>query len=211
MKSRLLIGSLVTSLLLCSGLGALQISNEPTYKGKPVSDWLTQLKSEAAKERVQAAVALGAIEGWKPDRPKAKEVTPALIHALKDKVDEVRAQVALTLAIIGPQAKELVSAALLDALKDKHSEVRLYATEGLGRIGAVTKKVVPGLSEALKDKDARVRSSAARALGEMPLDARAAVPSLIAACNDTNAQVRLRAGEALKRIDPEAAKKAAVP
>src|SRR5262245_66511974 len=69
---------------------------EPTYKGNSLSFWLKQLKSHEAKERVQAAVALGAVEGWKPDRPKAKEVVPALVDALKDKEDEVRAAVALT-------------------------------------------------------------------------------------------------------------------
>lgn len=196
--------------LVTGDSGAVPGDLEPTYQGNAVSVWLKQLKSEEAKERVQAAKALGAIEGWKPDRPKAKEVVPPLIEALKDKEDEVRAHVALTLALVGPGAKEPVAAALVDALNDKNAEVRQYAADGLGRIGAVTKKVVPALIEAIKDKNAKVRSRAAMALGEMPWEARGAVPSLLEALKDKDGEVRLRAGEALKRIDPAAAKKAGV-
>src|SRR5262249_21904848 len=76
---------------------------------------------------------------------------------------------------IGPEGKA-AAPALIRALRDEDSGVRCDAATALGKVGPVTKEVVPALAAALADKE--VRSSAADALGEIGPTAREAIPAL---------------------------------
>ena len=63
-----------------------------------------------------------------------------------------------TLGLIGPEAKDAVSA-LIRALRDKNGWVRASAASALGYIGEGAKEAVPALIPLLQDEDATVRAN----------------------------------------------------
>jgi HEAT repeat protein len=95
--------------------------------GKSADEWVGQLHSGDAAQRLHAVHALG-------DRgAEAPLVAPALAEALKDENAFVRRDAAAALGKIGPEAKPAVPA-LLAAHKDKERNVRKAAAEALKKI-----------------------------------------------------------------------------
>jgi HEAT repeat protein len=159
------------------------------------------LKDESPQVRAGAAAALYWIAA------QAGTAVPALTAALQDKDSRVRRLSGLALARIGPDARSAVPA-LIQVLADEHPLVRAAAISALGRIGPdASAAVVEALQ---KDKAARIRAAAAAALPAIAGRPVSAVPALIEAMKDADAGVRAAAALALKKIDPQAAKKAAV-
>ncbi|AGA92417.1 HEAT repeat-containing protein (plasmid) [Thioflavicoccus mobilis 8321] len=123
----------------------------------------------------------------------AAEAIPALITALRDEEETVRASAADALGEIGLPAVP----ALITALRDEEWEVRERAAEALEKIGPAASQAIPALITALRDEEDTVRASAADALGEIGLPA---VPALITALRDEEGEVRAFATRALGEI-----------
>jgi HEAT repeat protein len=75
---------------------------------------------------------------------------PALIDALHDPDQEVRAQAAQALARMGNRAAPAVDA-LVEALNDPNEDVRRGAARALGQIGSEAEQAVPALINAIRD------------------------------------------------------------
>ena len=117
-----------------------------------VEKLIEQLKSEDgdARIRISAAGRLGEI--------KDERAVPALIGALKGRLEEMRREAAWALGNIGDASAVPV---LIEALDEKDS-MRCYVAEALGKIGDVS--AVPALIGALKDENRDVRFNAVIAL-----------------------------------------------
>lgn len=94
---------------------------------KSTADWVEQLRSQDAAQRLHAARALR-------DRgAEAGVVVPALEEALKDKDAFVRQEAARSLSTLGPEAGA-AAPALKAALRDRKPAVRKAAAEALKRV-----------------------------------------------------------------------------
>ena len=166
-------------------------------------EWLSILeKDEKTRMRKAAVIALG-IFG-----PAQKDILPVLGNSLaKDKEEDVRVQIVLTLKSLDPK-KELrdLLPLLADVLKDdKSAAVRTGAAELIGRLGEYAKPALKTLIAALKDSDVGVRAAAADALGKIGPDAKAAVPEMLPLLKESDASVRFTTIFAYSRIGPAAA------
>jgi RNA polymerase sigma factor (sigma-70 family) len=211
---------------------------EPLDNGKPLSDWIKDLKDKDPDVRRKAAEAVGRIGS------DAKAAVPALLDALEDeevsrnkdntlsmtaaealwKVDRAafvevlkttgrshgRWVATLALWNIGPAAKE-VTPVLVDLAKDqKASADQAHALLALGYIGAEPEVALPVLAAALGDRFGQYsRMSAAQALGILGPKAKAALPNLEKAMRDPDAHVRVMAAGAVWEIDRQT--KAVIP
>ena len=136
---------------------------------------------------------------------------PALIKALQDVHENVRASAAYTLGEMGPLAAEAVDE-LIASLTDTSEEVRRHATSALGMIKVPVSKTVPALVEVLEDReDTDLAFFAAQALARIGPDTTEAIPALQAALMSESAYVRGFASEALSRIGTAEALQALVP
>ena len=165
-------------------------SGEPTFQGKSVASWITQLSDTDPAARQDAVRALGQM---------GTDAVPALCEALTAGDNNVRMAAADALGRIGEDARKAVSA-LNEALKDSDKLVRRHAAFALGIIDPEDKSVVPALIECLKDGDMEVRRLAAVALGRFGREAKAAVPAL-------NEVMKVEADEWYRRIVRDALEK----
>ena len=130
----------LSGLLLLSGCqqeAADQIAPPATeYEGRTLSQWATQLaESETAESRVEAAGVLGEM---------GPAGIPALLEALRDESEFVRAASALALADIGPEA-EVAIPAIRETLVDQSNRVRSAGQSALGRLQAAYRIAPPDL------------------------------------------------------------------
>jgi HEAT repeat protein len=134
----------------------------------------------------------------------------ALIQALDNSDDGVRANVAGALASIGPSTEKAVPK-LIELLKtDLNSEVRSAAANALGEIAPRDRTVIAVLNDALKDPAWFVRKEAAVSLEKSGAAAKEAVNNLKKALKeDRNSTMRSWAAAALGSIGSEA--KEAIP
>jgi HEAT repeat protein len=117
---------------LCAGaallLGGCGNQESLTAGGKPVAHWLEALKSPDAKARKRAVQKLANVGTADP------AAVPALAGALKDRDAGVRAEAALGLLRIGPDAKGAAAALQEAARKDKSATVRSHAGKALAKV-----------------------------------------------------------------------------
>jgi HEAT repeat protein len=182
-------------------------TEEPSFRGRPLSDWVKELKAPEAEMRRQAAVALSQMG------PAAKPAVNDLGNALKDEDATVRLTVVTALWRLGPDAQVVAPAVAATLKKDRDQRVRTMAAYALGKVSTSTKEVVPALLEALQDEQVGVRRVAAFVLGQLPVDdeTRKAVPTLVRLVRDEDELLRKNASLSLKKIDPAAAARAGVP
>jgi HEAT repeat protein len=115
-----------------------------------------------------------------PKAPAAQNAARPWIEALKAPDPGRRRQAVVTLARMGPAAREAVGPLLEVLQKDTNEAVRGRACFALARIQPTSSEVVKALTRTLKeDKDEDVQDEAARALGMMGPAARAAIPALL--------------------------------
>jgi len=181
----------------------------------------------SALVRAECAAALGALG------PAGRSAVPALLTALGDPSEAVRAAAARALARIGPKAEDVPR--LAEALGNADGYVVAFAAWSLGNLGEAAQEAVPALAralsrddtnavvaaalarigpaaagavgvlvEALKSENPDRRWRAARTLGRIGPAAEPAVPLLISALVDPNGAVRQHAAKALGRIGPAA-------
>jgi HEAT repeat protein len=142
--------------------------------------------------------------------PAARAAVGVLREKLKHPDSYVRVNAAKALWLID-RSRSGEDAAMV-GLEDRNDRARLCAAETLWLMQQHPQSI-PTLIELLSEpgpKAANGRYMAARALGRIGAPARAATAALLEASNDVEAPLRETALEALKRIDPEAARKAAV-
>jgi HEAT repeat protein len=99
------LGAFTLILALSTGNAAAQGGAggaEPVSRGRPLSEWITDLKADAPSVRNAAAYEIASLG------PSAKAAVPALIAALDDPDPAVRFPVTVALGEIGPEATAAV-------------------------------------------------------------------------------------------------------
>jgi HEAT repeat protein len=99
------LGALVLILALTAGGASAQSTpagKEPVSRGRPLSEWIGDLKAAAPSVRNAAAYEIASLG------PAAAPAVPALIEALDDPDAAVRFPVTVALGEIGPAAKAAV-------------------------------------------------------------------------------------------------------
>jgi HEAT repeat protein len=100
------LGALVLALVLTAGSASAQAgapaAKEPEARGRPLSEWIADLKAAAPVIRNAAAYEIAGMG------PAAVAAVPALIEALDDPVAVVRFPVTVALGEIGPGAAAAV-------------------------------------------------------------------------------------------------------
>jgi len=164
--------------------------------GKPaVPALMNALDHDWISSRYLSVQALGEIGA------DAREAVPALVKALGDDDEGVRADAAS--ALRKTKAGKEVIPALLNALRDDDERVRRYVTIALECIGPGEQEVITALIGALGDGAWPVRGVAAQQLGEIGPGAKRALPSLLRALRDGVERVRTLSAQALERIAPD--------
>jgi hypothetical protein len=164
--------------------------------------------TDSGSERPAASGARSANAGNASAAPRSADPRPTMastssgpispIEALGSANETERQNAAKALRDKGPEA----APALLSGLNHQNAAIRANCAELLGKIGPVTREVVPALAKKLRDGDASVRMAAALALGEMGLSAESAKEDLIRyGLNDDNPEVALAAEKALDKIE----------
>jgi HEAT repeat protein len=180
---------------------------EPSLRGKKISEWIEQLQNgKTIRDRQAALLAVQAI-----GPRKSRKVTPALIGSLRENSEElIRAGSARALGYIAAKARfeddvpiEKVRDALAVTLRaDKAPSVRRAAAKALGEMKVRAQGAVEVLALALKDTDAGTRMEAAAALQQLGKDAEDALDELQAALKDAKLErlMRVHCAHALGRI-----------
>jgi HEAT repeat protein len=133
----------------------------------------------------------------------AEVAVPALLAALEDPSDEVRAVAVLSLEAYLQRSPEVAGSVLPDLVRrlhDEHWKVRGNAACALGYAGEDASWVLSDLVVALSDSAPYVRGCAAQGLGGHGRRARSALPQLRSATLDEDDDVRRRARQALNQI-----------
>lgn len=141
---------------------------DPGYGGRTSAEWAGQLRDAPAREREQAARALGTVLSLSP---RLTAPTTALIAALSDTVDAVRVAAAQALAQPGVRVQAATGAALGAMLADSaHAAVRIQAVRALGVLArnAVDSLARRDMERVIlplhRDPDAAVRAAVAATL-----------------------------------------------
>jgi HEAT repeat protein len=179
-------------------------TQQPVVLGKPLKIWTSQLFGADAKNRRNAAFALGRAG------PAAVAAVPNLVNALHDPEATVREAAAFALGEIGVGAWEETFPALIKLLQsDKSHLVRRSAAFALGSLAKdglppgseLAPRVRQALDNALGDGVALVRQNAAWALGRLgPDQADSSSKTLIKALSDPDALVRRESASALGNL-----------
>ncbi|MAG54898.1 MAG: hypothetical protein CMJ83_01270 [Planctomycetes bacterium] len=141
---------------------------------READDWLTDLQGDDAFARAMAAAALG-----RSSPGDAERVIPALLQALADEDDEVRAWADTSLRALAPFSLAELAAQVArpgDGISGAHTNASFYLAE----VGAAG---VPFLMNALKDPTTADRWSVVMALVRVGADA---VPALLDAAQTTD-------------------------
>jgi HEAT repeat protein len=119
--------------LLLSSSGVLAQSKpvqpkEPVSNGRPLSEWIAELKALAPQTRNAAAYEIAGLG------PAAAPAVPALIEALDDPIAAVRFPVTIALLEIGPAAKAAVPRLQQMMEEEINDEIAASARRALRRI-----------------------------------------------------------------------------
>lgn len=103
-------------------------SKEPVSSGRPLSQWIAELKAPAPQTRNAAAYELAGMGA------AAAPAVPALIEALDDPVPAVRYPVTIALLEIGPAAKAAIPRLQQMMDEEINDEIAASARRALKRI-----------------------------------------------------------------------------
>ena len=206
---------------------SLIATTEPMYRGKALSEWISDLEStdaDAVKAARLALKELGPLAA--PAIPQLAQMLysdrtanraafalvdigtnslPFLIEALQNGNRSARLEAALAVGEFRG-AGEAAVPALVACMKYDDDSVRVNAIGALQSIPKRPDIAVPALIECLADQDASGRATAATVLLKYGASAEPAVPALLrAAREDSDPHVRERAAMALRAIAPQRA------
>ena len=120
------LGALAVAVVLASSPLAAQ--GEPVARGRPLSEWIADLKAPAPVTRNAAAYEIAGMG------PAAAAAVPALIEALDDEVAAVRFPVTVALGEIGPAAAAAVPRLKQVMEEDINDEIAAGARRAIRRI-----------------------------------------------------------------------------
>jgi hypothetical protein len=126
-----ILGTLAVAILVLTSSALAQGSTgkkEPVAEGRPLSQWVTDLKAPAPQTRNAAAYAISGMG------PAAAPAVPALIAALDDPDPAVRFPVTVALGEIGPAASAAVPRLKKMMDEDVNDEVAAAARRALRHI-----------------------------------------------------------------------------
>jgi HEAT repeat protein len=129
MSNRIL-GSLAAAVLCLTSVARAQgaATKEPVADGRPLSQWIADLKEPAPQTRNAAAYEISGLG------PAAAAAVPALIVALDDPEPAVRFPVTVALGEIGPAAKPAVPKLKKMMEEEINDEIAAAAKRALRRI-----------------------------------------------------------------------------
>jgi HEAT repeat protein len=125
------LGALTLILALATGNASAQnaaAGQEPVSRGRPLSEWIADLKAAAPATRNAAAYEIASLG------PAAKAAVPALIEALDDGDAAVRFPVTVALGEIGPDAVAAVPRLKQMMFEEINDEIAAAARRALRRI-----------------------------------------------------------------------------
>jgi hypothetical protein len=126
------LGALVLALVVSAGSVAGQTvapaGKEPEARGRPLSEWIADLKAAAPVIRNAAAYEIAGMG------PAAASAVPALIEALDDPLAVVRFPVTVALGEIGPAAAAAVPRLKQLMEEDINDEIAAGARRAIRRI-----------------------------------------------------------------------------
>lgn len=127
-----ILGSLGVVVLLATASASAQAtpagSKDPVTDGRPLSQWIADLKQPAPQTRNAAAYEIAGMG------PEAAAAVPALIEALDDESPVVRFPVTVALGEIGPAAKAAVPRLRVMVDEEINDEVAASARRALRHI-----------------------------------------------------------------------------
>jgi HEAT repeat protein len=125
-------GALILVLALATGTASAQAqasgAKEPVSRGRPLSEWVADLKEAAPSIRNAAAYEIASMG------PAAVAAVPALIEALDDPVPAVRFPVTVALGEIGPAASAAVPRLQQMMFEEVNDEVAAAARRAIRHI-----------------------------------------------------------------------------
>ncbi len=133
------------------GLAHSQAGSRYLIDKEDIPKTIKALKSESAKERAQAAKAIGK-HGAIRYNDIREAINPLKDLLKKDKDPNVRAAAAQALGNIAPQPKETVKL-LIKTLEEKEPQVKMAAIEAIGKMGSAAKVAIPELRKIAQNKD----------------------------------------------------------
>lgn len=125
------LGALVLFLALVAGSASAQSTQageEPVSRGRPLSEWIADLKAAAPSVRNAAAYEMASMG------PAAAPAVPALIEALDDPDATVRFPVTVALREIGAPAKAAVPRLQQMMFEEVNDEIAAAARRAIRRI-----------------------------------------------------------------------------
>jgi hypothetical protein len=126
------LGFLAVASVIFTSTGSAQAkpvqSKEPVADGRPLSQWIRDLKAQSPQTRNAAAYEIAGLG------PAASAAVPALIVALDDPVPAVRFPVTVALMEIGPAAKAAVPRLQQMMAEEINDEIAASARRALKRI-----------------------------------------------------------------------------
>jgi HEAT repeat protein len=124
-------GALTLIIALTTGGASAQNAargQEPVSRGRPLSEWIAELKAAAPATRNAAAYEIASLG------PAAKPAVPALIEALDDPNATVRFPVTVALGEIGPDAAAAVPRLKQMMFEDVNDEIAAAARRAIRHI-----------------------------------------------------------------------------
>jgi len=126
------LGAIALALVVSGGSASAQNGapavNEPVSRGRPLSEWIAELKAAAPVIRNAAAYEIAGMG------PAAAAAVPALIEALDDPVAVVRFPVTVALGEIGPGAAAAVPRLKQMMEEDLNDEIAAAARRAIRHI-----------------------------------------------------------------------------
>ena len=126
------LGAVVLTLVVTAGSASAQTATpaakEPEARGRPLSEWIAELKAAAPVIRNAAAYEIAGMG------PAAAAAVPALIEALDDPVAVVRFPVTVALGEIGPGAAAAVPRLKQMMEEEVNDEIAAGARRAIRRI-----------------------------------------------------------------------------
>jgi len=125
-------GALVLALVVTAGSASAQdgaaAAKEPVSQGRPLSEWIADLKGAAPVTRNGAAYEIAGMG------PAAAAAVPALIESLDDPIPAVRFPVTVALGEIGPAAAAAVPRLKQMMEEEFNDEIAAAARRAIRRI-----------------------------------------------------------------------------
>jgi hypothetical protein len=195
------------------------LRNEPFYKWRPVSYWISQLGGckNARDEGIEALKVMGAdavpyllkeLSIWEQLDSRSGDLMNDEVARLlgsAGRVDLMRAResevarrcdtLAEALRALGPGSVQ----PLLNELRKEDAQIQTSAVSALVRLGP---QIVPELVKALDESDSKVQAGSAFALGGIGVEAQRAIPFLLQLYSTDDVRVRQGVIFAIGRIDP---------